>query len=295
MSYAAHIVILVAVYATLAVSLNLLSGFAGILSVAQAAFFAIGAYAAALITLHYQANIVLTVVTTAAITLAFAIMVGIPGLKSRNGDFVITSFAIQVFVFGLLNNWITATGGPIGLSGIKSPHLFGIRLSGAIPYAFWAVLLLFGTLLFSHAIRTSAFGRVLLALREDSICAESHGKKTTIASISMFASGAVFAALAGNLYAHYMTYISPGSFTVMESIFILTLVIIGGAGSLWGPVLGAIILVGLPEVLRFLQLPQSSGAAIRQLLYGFALVACMLWRPQGLIGEYAFGREPKSK
>lgn len=150
-------------------------------------------------------------------------------------------------------------------------------------------------MLFTHAIKCSAYGRVLISIREDSIYTQALGKNIGFISVTVFVFGAVLAALAGNLYAHYITYIDPGGFTVSESIFILTLVIIGGAGSLWGPVLGAVILVLIPELFRFIGLPQSTGADIRQLLYGLTLVACMLWRPKGLIGRYAFGREMKQE
>jgi branched-chain amino acid transport system permease protein len=149
--------------------------------------------------------------------------------------------------------------------------------------------------LLSFIVTTSPFGRVLKAIREDDLFACTLAKHTLYFKVSIFIASTVIAATAGCLYAHYITYIDPTSFTVMESILMLSMVIIGGAGTLWGPMAGAIILVMLPEALRFLNLPSAIAANMRQIIYGLALVACMLWRPQGLIGEYAFGREGKRK
>jgi len=121
------------------------------------------------------------------------------------------------------------------------------------------------------------------------------GKAIALHKAQAHVIAAAIAATAGALFAFHMRFVDPTSFTLMESIFIVSIVIIGGAGSLWGPVLGAVVLVALPELLRFVGIPTAAAANIRQILYGLALVACMLWRPQGLIGEYAFGREANPK
>lgn len=121
-------------------------------------------------------------------------------------------------------------------------------------------------------ITTSPFGRVLRAIREDEVYAQAMGKNTLRFKITAFAVSAVLAASAGSLYAHYVTYIDPTSFTVMESILVISMVIIGGAGSLWGPVIGAVVLVTLPEALRFLGLPSGVAANLRQVIYGILLV-----------------------
>ncbi len=128
-----------------------------------------------------------------------------------------------------------------------------------------------------------------MAIREDEIFVLAAGKNIAAYKVLVFMIGAVMASIAGVIYAHYMSFIDPTSFTVMESIFIISIVIIGGAGSFWGLVIGAIVLVIMPEALRFIGMPSSVAANVRQILYGAALVACMMWRPQGLMGKYAFG------
>jgi branched-chain amino acid transport system permease protein len=132
------------------------------------------------------------------------------------------------------------------------------------------------------------FGRVLRAIREDEVFTQSLGKSVTGFKVKAFVIGAALAAVAGSLYAIYITFIDPTSFTVQESIFMLAIVIVGGAGNLWGSVIGAVVLVSLPELLRFVGLPSAIAANVRQILYGGLLVVMMLWRPQGLLGEYRF-------
>ena len=144
------------------------------------------------------------------------------------------------------------------------------------------------TLWISQRIVQSPFGRVLKAIREDEVFAQAAGKSVAAYKVLVFMIGAGMAAVAGVMYAHYISFIDPTSFTVMESIFIISIVIIGGAGSLWGPVVGAVVLVTLPELLRFLGLPSSIAANTRQIIYGGLLVAFMMWRPRGFLGEYAF-------
>jgi len=288
MEYLLHILILIGIYVTLSVSLNLIAGYTGLLSIAHAAFYGVGAYVVALMALNWHtpwwANIVCAVVLSALL----AALVGVPSLRIRDDYFVIATFALQVITFSILNNWVSFTGGPMGLPGIPQPVIFGWKVS-----SHWGFLLLAGffcvlTLWISHRLVWSPFGRVLKAVREDEVFAQAAGKNVAAYKVLVFVIGAGMAAAAGAMYAYYITFIDPTSFTVMESIFILSIVIIGGAGSLRGPVVGAVVLVALPELLRFIGLPSSVAANVRQILYGGLLVAFMMWRPQGLLGEYAF-------
>jgi branched-chain amino acid transport system permease protein len=134
-----------------------------------------------------------------------------------------------------------------------------------------------------------------MAIREDEVFALAAGKNVAAYKVAVFVIGSGMAAIAGALYAYYISFIDPTSFTVMESIFIISIVIIGGAGSLWGPVIGAVVLVTLPELLRFIGLPSSVAANLRQILYGGLLVAFMMWRPQGLVGKFRFRLENAKK
>jgi branched-chain amino acid transport system permease protein len=200
----------------------------------------------------------------------------------------VATFAFQIIVFSVMNNCVALTGGPMGLPGIPKPVILGWKVD--THWEFLAVVWGYAVMVVwaSHRLTASPFGRLLKSIREDETLTEGAGKNVAWCKVRIFAISAAMAAVAGVIYAHYISFIDPTSFTVMESIFILSIVIIGGAGSLWGPVVGAIVLVTLPELLRFVGLPTAVAANIRQILYGGLLVAFMMWRPQGILGEYAF-------
>lgn len=288
MEYLLHILILIGIYAILSVSLNLIAGYTGILSIAHAAFYGVGAYVAALMALKLHSPFLINVICSIVLSGLLGALVGIPSLRIRDDYFVIATFAFQVITFSVLNNWVSFTGGPMGLPGIPHPTVFGLRVSSDLGF-----LVLVGgfcalTLWVTRRIVQSPIGRVLKAIREDEVFAQAAGKNVASYKVLVFVIGAGMAAIAGAMYAHYITFIDPTSFTVMESIFIISIVIIGGSGSLWGPVVGAVVLVVLPELLRFIGLPSPVAANLRQIIYGGLLVAFMMWRPRGFLGEYAF-------
>ena len=295
MEYLLHILILIGIYVILAESLNLIVGYTGLLSIAHAAFYGVGAYVAALMALKIGSPFIINIICAIIVGGLLGGLVGIPSLRIKDHYFVIATFAFQVIAFSTLNNWVSFTGGPMGLLGIPQPIIFGWTVS-----SHWDYLLLVGiftvlTCWICHRIVESPFGRVLMAIREDEVFTLAAGKNVAAYKVTIFVIGSGMAAIAGALYAHYISFIDPTSFTVMESIFIISIVIIGGAGSLWGPVIGAVVLVTLPEILRFIGLPSSVAANIRQILYGGLLVAFMMWRPQGLVGKFRFRFENTKK
>ncbi len=288
MEYLLHILILIGIYAILSVSLNLIAGYTGMLSIAHAAFYGVGAYVAALMALNLHSPFLVNVVGAVILSGLLGAVVGIPSLRIRDDYFVIATFAFQVITFSVLNNWISFTGGPMGLPGIPQPTIFGLKISSHLGFLLLVGIFCAITLWIIHRIVRSPFGRVLKAIREDEVFAQAAGKNVAAYKVLVFVIGAGMAAVAGVMYAYYISFIDPTSFTVMESIFIISIVIIGGAGSLWGPVVGAVVLVTLPEFLRFVGLPSSVAANLRQIIYGGLLVAFMMWRPRGFLGEYAF-------
>ena len=181
-------------------------------------------------------------------------------------------------------------GGPMGLPGIPDLELLGVHFSDKASFlgliSFIAVII---HIIILKIVR-SPIGRILRSIREDEIFTASVGKNVVFYKIQIFIISSSMAALGGGLYAYYFNFVDPSSFTLMESIFILSIVIIGGSGSLRGPVAGAVFLVLLPELLRFAGLPSSIAANIRQILYGALLVVFMMWRPQGFLGEYSFNK-----
>ena len=288
MEYLLHILILIGIYIILSESLNLIAGYTGLLSIAHAAFYGVGAYVAALMALNLHTPFYVNIICAVIAAGAFGALVGIPSLRIRDDYFVIATFAFQVITFSVLNNWVSFTGGPMGLPGIPQPVIFGVRISSHVGFLLLTVLFCAMILWFSRRIVQSPFGRVLKAIREDEVFAHAMGKNVAAYKVLVFVIGAGMAAVAGSMYAYYISFIDPTSFTVTESIFIISIVIIGGAGSLWGPVVGAAVLVTLPEILRFVGMPSSVAANVRQILYGGLLVAFMMWRPQGFMGEYSF-------
>lgn len=290
MEFWLHILILIAIYTIAANSLNLIAGYAGLLSVAHAAYVGSGAYVSAILMMKLGVPFGITLFCAVLIAAALAYLSGLPALRVHDDYFVLATFALQVIATSVLTNWVELTGGPMGIAGIPQPQFLPIS---ADPY--WTMLLLCwfiagGVLLILNRLVHSPYGRVLRAIREDEVFAQALGKDVTRTKIITMVIGSGFAAVAGSLYAVYMTYIDPSSFTIQESIFLLSIVIVGGAGNLWGSTLGAVVLVTLPELLRFIGLPSAVAAGIRQVIYGGLLVVMMVWRPQGMIGEFDFRR-----
>jgi len=288
MTYLLHLFILVGIYAILSMSLNLISGYTGLLSIAHAGFYGIGAYVAALMALHAHTNFLLNIACGIVAAGLLSLVVAVPSLRLRGDYFVIATFAFQIIAFSIMNNWVSVTAGPFGLPGIPRPEILGFTFVTHIHFLVlvgaFAVLALF----FLNRIVHSPYGRVLRAIREDEVFTQSLGKNVTYFKISVFVTGAAIASIGGALYAHYITFIDPTSFTINESIFILAIVIIGGSGNLVGSIVGALVLVMVPEFFRFIGMPSAIAANMRQIFYGGLLVLFMMFMPEGFLGEYTF-------
>lgn len=286
---------MICIYAILSLSLNLLVGYSGILSIAHAAFYGVGAYVAALMALRLETPFLLNIILAFIAAGVFGAVVGIPSLRLREDYFVIATFAFQIIIFSILNNLVNFTGGPLGLPGIPQPEIFGFTFTSHLEFLLLSGFLALFVYWISNRIVKSPFGRLLKAIREDEVFVKAVGRDIAEAKVKVFVISASLASIAGVIYATYITYIDPTSFTIMESVFIISIVIIGGAGNLKGSILGAVFLVALPEILRFIGLPNSIAANVRQILYGALLLIMMMWRPQGLLGEYAFGKRKDEK
>ncbi|MGB2781448.1 MAG: branched-chain amino acid ABC transporter permease [Phycisphaerae bacterium] len=289
MEYALHILMMVCIYVALGASLNLVAGYAGSPSLAHAAFYGLGAYVAGLMSLRLGSPFMLNLLCAVGFSAVLGAIVRALTMRIRGDHFIVVTLAFQVVVFSILYNWVSFTGGPMGLSAIPEPTVFGWLVSSHADFLLLGLVYCVLTLWVCRRIANSPFGRVLKAIREDEVLASAAGKDVAMHHVLIFMISAGIAAGAGVLFAHYMCFVDATSFTEMESIFIISIVIIGGGGSSWGPVVGALVLVGLPELFRFLGMPTSVAANVRQMLYGGLLIVFMLWRPQGLLGEYAFG------
>jgi branched-chain amino acid transport system permease protein len=182
-------------------------------------------------------------------------------------------------------NWTDLTNGHAGLPAIPRPNLLGWAIDEPFEYVFLAGAFALLTWLICRRLIGSAFGRVLQAIRDDEIAAQAMGKNVVLVKIVVACISSALGATAGSLYAHYITYINPSSFALHESIFIATLVILGGSERLTGPVVGAFVLLAIPEALKFLAIPDTVAAPMRQIIYGALLVLFMLVRPEGILGR----------
>jgi branched-chain amino acid transport system permease protein len=284
-AYIAHYLVMVGIYTILAVSLNLLVGYSGIFSLAHAAVYGIGAYASALVALKLGLGFWGGLVVAAVAGACAAALVGIPSLRVAGDYYIVASFGLQVVILTVFMNWTDLTNGHAGLAGIPRPRAFGIVIDNPFKYVILSLALAALTYAVCHRLTNSAFGRTLRAVREDEIAAQATGKNVVLVKIVITTISSALGALGGSLYAHYITYINPSSFTLDESIFITSLVIIGGTERLAGPVVGAFILLAVPEALKFLAIPDTVAAPVRQILYGGLLILFMFVRPEGILGR----------
>lgn len=286
MEYLIHLAIFFAIYAILGISLNLVVGYTGLLSVTHAAFYGIGAYATAILLTQTGVGFFLSVILGIIVTAIISFLIGAV-LSRFDGDYyTLGSFGFNAIVFSVFLNWQDLTRGPLGIPGISKPELFGINFSSNFAFLILALLFLILIYLVSRFIVNSSFGRVLKAIREDEKAIQVFGYNTLYFKLAIFVISAGMAAVAGSLFASYITFIDPSSFNLMESIFILAIIILGGLANLRGSILGALFLILLPEILRFVGFPTDIAAQMRQVVYGLILIFLMLYRPQGLIGEY---------
>jgi branched-chain amino acid transport system permease protein len=285
-----HLLVLIGIYIVLTVALDLLIGQAGLLSIAQAAFYGVGAYTSALMTIHLGTSFIGSTAAGVITSVLVSVALSLTSLRLYEDYFVIATFAFQMILFSVFNNWVGLTHGPFGIPNIPQPEILGWKIQSPFSFVTLAALLAGLAYLVVGRISASPFGRVLRAIREDEVLTESLGKNTLRFKALAFAVSAALAGLAGSLYAQYVSYIDPTNFTIMESILLISMVIIGGAGSRWGPLIGAVALVTLPEALRFIGLPPTVAANLRQIIYGALLVIMMMVRPRGLVGKYGFGR-----
>ncbi|TSA27419.1 MAG: branched-chain amino acid ABC transporter permease [Ignavibacteriales bacterium] len=288
MNYIFHIIIMINIYIILTTSTNLLVGMTNLLSLGQAALYGIGAYLAVLALMALHLSLLPTLIFVILGTSLLSLLVAYPSLRLRGDYFVLATLGFQLIVFTILYNWVSVTKGPYGIPGIPSLVLFGdIIISGIIPYLILSSIFAIGVIIIFYKLIHSPFGRALKAVRDDELSAQAIGRNVTALKIWAFVVSSGFIGISGLLYASYVSYIDPTSFNLDEAIFILSAVIIGGTGNIKGPIVGAVFVVVLPELLRFVGLPDSVAANLRQIIYGLMIIILMRLRPQGLAGEYA--------
>jgi branched-chain amino acid transport system permease protein len=287
MDYLIHLLIIVSIYSSLAISLNLLVGFTGILSVTHAAFYGVGAYATAISMKTLGFSFLASVGLGMLITLVLALLVGFVLARVSGDYYALGSIGFNVIVYSIFLNWDSLTKGPLGIFSIPRPEIFGFTFNSNIDFLALTVFTGLCIVGLAFYITRSSFGRVLRAIRDDEEILFPFGYITSHYKLVIFAIAALVASICGSLYATYVSFIDPSSFMLSESIFILTIIILGGLGSIRGSVIGVIILILLPEVLRLIGLPNEIAAQMRVVIYGIALIYLMRVRPSGIFGKYS--------
>jgi branched-chain amino acid transport system permease protein len=260
-------------------------GIAGIFSVSQAAVFGVGAYIVAFFLMNNVAGFVPALLIAAVSCVVLNILVTLPALRVSGDYFVVTSFGIQLLATAVFTNWTAGTGGANGLPGIPPPDLFGKALDSTSDLVLLCVAAMALGCLAFWLIMRAPFGRLVRAIREDELAVAAAGKNVLRAKVSAAALAGAFAGTAGGLYATFLSFIDPSSFDLDSSILLLTMVVVGGARTLAGSIIGPFLLLALPQILTLIDIPTTIAAAARQLLYGMLLIAFMLFRPQGIAGE----------
>ncbi len=275
-AYWTDVCVMIGLYALLSLSLNVMLGQAGIFNLGHAAFFAVGAYATAILNTQCQWPIFLTMLPAGAAAGLFALAVARPIIHLR-GDYllIVTIGIVEIVRIALINDIFGLTGGANGIFGISRPVFFGFRIVKG-PQFYYLVWGMVGvSLLLFYGLWRSRFGRALNYIKEDDVAAEGCGVNVTGYKLAAFTLGAVWAGVAGTVYAAKMLTIAPESFNFMESVILFAVVILSG-GSQVGVLVSVFLFIGLPELLR-----EFSEA--RMLIFGLAMMIMMIWRPQGLL------------
>ena len=286
MSYVLHLLVMIGIYLLVAYSLNLVVGFNGLLSLCHAAFYGIGAYAYTLLSMKLGMSFVPAVLGGIAVTSLLAALIAIPALRFRGDLFVFVTLGFQMIIYVILYNWVALTGGPYGIPGVPRPSFFGFEVNTLGEYAALVAIANVILLPVLFILYRSPYGLTLKALRENECAAEALGIHGFLHRLQSFALAAGFTAVAGALYAAYVTYIDPTSFTLQESIFQVAILLLGGSGNRRGALIGVVIMLLLPEALRFVGLPDAVAPNVREMIYGAMLIGLMYARPQGIAGEF---------
>ena len=268
----------IAVHTIVVLGLNLFIGYAGQISLGHAAFFGLGAYGSAILTTAFAVPPLLAVALTAAVVALMALVIGIPTLRLSGHYLAMATLGFNIIVHHIFLEWGEATGGPSGLTGIPPFAVPGLTFRGEVPhfYLLWGAAML-GLILSLNLVR-SGIGRGLAALAEDEISAAALGVDVRRGKIAVFTVSAVFASVAGSLFAHYMGTITPDTFGIFVSIDFVIMVVIGGMGSLWGSLAGAAFVTVLPHLLGPLE-------GFKEIIHGLIVVGVLLILPRGLFAE----------
>jgi branched-chain amino acid transport system permease protein len=295
-NYLLHLLVYFDIYLIVTLSLNLVVGYCGLLTLAHAGYYAVGGYTYALLSLNLGWGFVPAAIAGAALAGILSLAVSLPSWRLRGDFFVLVSLAVQALIFSALYNWYSPdaplgswrnlTNGPLGITGIPRPDVFGWKVVTPVGMVLFASVAAGLCAFVLWRLQSSPWGRLLLSMREDELATRGLGKNTRLAKVQAFAVSSALVAISGALYACHIHYLDPSSASLDQGILMLSMVVVGGLGNFRGPLVGAAVLIALPETLRFLALPDAQAANLRMLIYGLLLVLLMHFRPQGIAGKY---------
>lgn len=290
-AYLLNLSTLIAIFAILATSLNILVGFGGIFSVAQAVFFGVGAYAAAQMALNVTPDLLVDALVGAAAAGALSVCLALPALRVRDEYFVIASLGLQMLAVTIFIDMKPLTGGIGGLVGIPVPTLFGLSLANPDAMLAACVGFLVIALALTRVLMRGSFGRSLMSIRDNESAAAALGKNPMVLKTLAVVLGCAFAGVGGALYSAQIQFVNVESFTMDQSTLIMAMVVIGGTGTLAGPLVGSILILLLPAALSFIPgIPPTEIGAVQQMIYGLVMTLLMIFRPGGLVAFQAWRR-----
>jgi branched-chain amino acid transport system permease protein len=279
MEYLYSVLILIGIYTILAASFNLIIGFGGLISIAHPIFFALAAYCSAILNLHLGVPISLAIVIGALFSTVMSFALSLPSLRISGDYLLIASIGFQLGFVEVIKN-VEIAGAASGLTGIESLYTSEQR---SLYFAITVLVVAAVVVWLVHRMTSGDYGRAIQAMRDDEEAFTSLGRNAMAVKITIFAVGSGLAGLAGALYAHHFQFLSPDQFGITQSALILTMVVVGGMGTTWGPVVGALLLVALPQAIAFLNLPAAIMAPLQGMIYTGLVLLFLYVRPGGLV------------
>lgn len=284
MNYLLHILIMLEIYALLAVSTNIIAGFTGLLSFTQAAFYGIGAYITALLMLNFGFSFFTATFCAIVGNICVSGIIFLFSIRLRNLYFSLATLAFQVIIFGILYNWIAITKGPYGISGIPRPTVFGFIINDISIFALYGGVITGLVTVLIWWFQKKPLFRLLQCVRDNELGLIAAGRNPAYYKLVGITFSTGIAAIAGALYASYFSYIDPTVFSLDESILFLSIILIGGSGNMTGPIAGVLFYILLPEILKFISFPDAIAANMRMIIYASILIIVIRFKPSGFFG-----------
>jgi len=282
-AYLTNLAVLIGINAILAVTLNFVLGYAGIFSMAHAVFFGVGAYTATWVAIKLGGGLLLATGAGMAVAALISLALALPALRVRGEYFVAASLGLQMLAITVFSEWKAFTGGIGGITNIPPASLFGFQFTTPAQYLVLTLACLAAVIAIVRALVRGSFGRSLKAIRDNETAASTYGKNVAVIKTIAVAVSSSLAAVAGALYAFYMSFVNVESFVLDTSVLLIAMVVIGGVATLTGPIVGTLLILLLPAALSYLPgLPSTEIGSIQQIVYGAAMVLLMIFRPGGV-------------